>query len=88
MKQKPNGSRLEETTALLQQAMATFLQNQVLFQARMDRITERMEQKFAEIDHRFDRVEEFLSKIYRELPEKVFGFGQAAAKKAKLMIIV
>ena len=88
MKQKPNGSRLEETTALLQVAMANFLQNQVLFDARMEKLNDKMEQKFGEIDRRFaqvdrrlDNIEALLSKMFAELPEKVFGFGQAAAKK-------
>jgi hypothetical protein len=81
MKQKPNGSRLEETTALLQVAMANFLQNQVLFDARMERMNDKMDQKFAEIDRRFERIESLLQQMFKELPEKVFGFGQAAAKK-------
>jgi hypothetical protein len=88
MKQKPNGSRLEETTALLQQAMATLLQNQVLFEARMDRMTERMEQKFAEIDRRFDavirrleRLEALILREFAALPQRIFNYSRAAKQQ-------
>ncbi len=92
MKQQKNASRFEETTALLQQAMANLLQNQVLFLARVERLSDKMDQKFAEIDRRLDQkfaeidrrlehIESLLSKMFAELPERVFGFGQAAAKK-------
>jgi len=86
-KQARNGNRLEETTALLQQAMATLLQNQVLFTARMDAMNDRFDRKFAEIDRRFveidrrlENIESYLQKMFTELPTKVFGFGQAASK--------
>ena len=80
MKPKSNGSRLEETTAILQQAMANLLQNQVLFTGRMDAMNDRIDRKFAEIDRRLDNIESLLQRIFTELPAKVFGFGQAAAK--------
>lgn len=87
-KQPSNSSRLEETTALLQQAMASLLQNQILFETRMDRRDEEIKQTFAEIDRRFaqverrlDKIETLLAQMFAELPERVFGFAQAAAKK-------
>lgn len=81
MKPQKNGSRLEETTALLQQAMATLLQNQTLFVARTERLSDKMDQRFAEIDRRFERIEALLIQMFAELPEKVFGFGQAHKPK-------
>jgi hypothetical protein len=88
MKQKSNGNRLEETTALLQQAMATSLTKQTLFIAHMRESDARLEKKFAEIDqrfvaieHRLDQMEALMQRLFTELPERVFGFGQAAAKK-------
>jgi hypothetical protein len=91
MKRQPtNGrnGRLEETTAILQQAMATLLQNQTLFVARVEELKDRMDQKFSEVDRRFadvdrrlDHIEALLQRMFEELPEKVFGFGQAAQKK-------
>jgi hypothetical protein len=81
-KQPRNGNRLDETTALLQQAMASLIQNQVLFTGRMDAMNDRIDRKFAqidrrfvEIDHRLDNIESFLQKMFAELPAKVFGFG-------------
>lgn len=76
-----NGSRLEETTAILQTAMANFLQTQVLSAARMDALNERIDRKFAEVDRRLEHIEALLQRMFAELPAKVFGFGQAAAKK-------
>lgn len=75
-----NGSRLEETTAILQTAMANFLQNQVLSAARMDAMNDRIDRKFAEVDRRLGNIEALLQRMFAELPAKVFGFGQAAAK--------
>jgi hypothetical protein len=82
-RQQSNGrnGRLEETTAILQQAMATLLQNQTLFVARVEEIKDRMDQKFGEVDRRLDNIESLLQRMFAELPEKVFGFGQAAQKK-------
>jgi superfamily II DNA or RNA helicase len=81
MKPKANGSRLEETTALMQQAMATLLQNQTLFVARVEELKDQMDRKFTEVDRRLEHIEALLAKMFAELPEKVFGFGQAAAAK-------
>lgn len=89
-RQQNNGrnGRLEETTAMMQQAMANLLQNQALlvqnqtlFVARVEELKDRMDQKFAEYNRRFDHLEALLQKMFAELPEKVFGFGQAAQKK-------
>lgn len=82
MKKSTNGSRLEETTAMLQQAMATLLQNQALFVARMEVMNDKMDRKFGEIDQRLDRIESLLAQMFKELPEKVFGFAQAAKKES------
>ncbi len=82
MKKSANGSRLEETTAMLQQAMATLLQNQVLFVSQMAAMNDKMDRKFTEIDQRLDRIESLLAQMFKELPEKVFGFVQAAKKEA------
>jgi hypothetical protein len=76
-----NGHRLEQTTAILQQAMATLLQNQTLFVARVEELKDRMDHKFAEVDRRLQHIEALLQQMFAELPEKVFGFGQAAQKK-------
>jgi len=81
MKKSQNGSRLEETTALLQQAMATLLQVQAQYAAQAQATNERIERKFAEIDQRFDRIEAILARMAAELPQKVFGFVQAAKKE-------
>ena len=81
MKRQRNGSRLEETTALLQQAMATLLQNQALFVARVEELKDKMDQKFGDVDRRLDHLESLLLQKFAELPEKVFGFGQSAEKK-------
>jgi len=89
MKKSQNGSRLEETSALLQQAMATLLQNQALFVARVEKLSDKMDQKFDKVDQRFaaidkrlEHVESLLAKMFAELPEKVFGFAQAAKKES------
>lgn len=81
MKPKPSGSRRDETTAVLQQATATSLTNPTLFAERMDRLDAGLEKGFAEIDQRFERIESLLQRMFAELPEGVFGFGQAAGKK-------
>src|SRR5207249_11549668 len=78
MKKSQNGSRLEETSALLQQAMATLLQNQALFVTRVEKLNDKMDQKFDRVDQRFaaidkrlEHVESLLAKMFAELPEKV-----------------
>ena len=81
MKSKTNGSRLDETTALLQHAMATLLQNQTLFVSRVEELKDQMDRKFTEVDRRLEHIESLLAKMFAELPAKVFGFGQAAARK-------
>jgi hypothetical protein len=81
MKKSQNGSRLEETTAQLQQAMATLLQVQAQYAAQAQATNERMERKFAEIDQRFDQIEALLRQLFAELPQKMFGFAQAAKKE-------
>jgi hypothetical protein len=47
----------------------------------VDKLEERMDRKFAEVDRRLDHIEALLKQMFAELPEKVFGFGQAAQKK-------
>ena len=67
--------------------MANLLQNQVLLNNRTDLMNDRIDRKFAEVDRRFTQVEQrlehiesLLQRMFAELPAKVFGFGQAAAK--------
>ena len=85
MAKASNGSSknhpLDETTATLQQAMATLLQNQVLFVSRAERLEERMDRKFSEFDHRLGQIEVLLKQMFAELPERVFGCGQAQKKQ-------
>jgi hypothetical protein len=84
MKRQPaNGSRFEETTALLQQAMATLLQNQALFVSRVEEVKDQMDKRFAQVDQRLAHMEALMTRMFNELPEKVFGFGQAAQKRSE-----
>jgi hypothetical protein len=81
-------STLMQNQSTLMQNQAIFLQNHAPLVSRIDRLEEKMDRRFAEvdrrfeqIDHRFEHIESLLTKMFAELPERVFGFGQAAAKK-------
>ena len=46
-------------------------------------IDRRMDEKFAKIHQRFDRLEALMLQKFSELPEKVFGFAKGAGKESK-----
>jgi hypothetical protein len=67
--------------------MATLPQNQELLVTRVQALDNKMDQKFAEMDRRFEHIESLLQKMFAELPESVFGFGKAAQKKTRLFFV-
>jgi len=46
----------------------------------MDQKFAQIDQRFAEIDQRFERIEALIRQMAAELPERIFGFAQAAKK--------